>query len=324
MNSKLVHFTSNLPEIVRNAILNSGEDIKDNIEEVRLRCGMPIIIILNNIEYYVDISEHLIKDNSYAVNCSRNMINEMLNKITNYSYYAHKETINNLYITVSGGHRVGLSGKVIFSENKIQNVNEISSLNIRYSKEYINISNELMSYIIKTKNEIFNTLIISAPQCGKTTLIRDIVRNLSDGYDIFQGQNVSIVDERSEIAAMYEGRPSNYVGIRTDILDNCLKSEGINLMLRSMSPKVIALDEISTKEDFLSIENAINSGVNIVATIHGYNYEDIKTRYSRIDKLNNTKFERIIELEKENGLRIIKKIYDEEQNNILQGKEIVL
>jgi stage III sporulation protein AA len=170
-----------------------------------------------------------------------------------------------------------------------------------------------MKFIVNDK-EILNTIIISPPKCGKTTLIRDISRNISNGLKAdgtnLNGIKVCIVDERSEIGACYNGIPQMDVGLRTDILDNCPKSEGIMMAIRSMSPDVIVCDEIGTYKDVESILMAMNSGVKLITTIHGYDIEDLHKRPVFKEILENHVFERAIVLSGSQGVGTVEYIYD--------------
>ena len=200
-------------------------------------------------------------------------------------------------------------------------IKDISSLNIRFCREIIGCSNKLMPYIIAGKR-IINTIIISPPKCGKTTLLRDMVRNISDGISKLglDGMKVCVVDERSEIGACYSGIPQMQVGIRTDILDNCPKSKGIMLAIRSMSPDVIVCDEIGTRGDMESLLMALNCGVSIITTIHGEGIEDLHNRAVFNEIVENKVFKRAIVLSGKRGVGTIEGIYDLNINEDLWGK----
>ncbi|MBE6008350.1 MAG: stage III sporulation protein AA, partial [Lachnospiraceae bacterium] len=189
-----------------------------------------------------------------------------------YSLYAFDEEIKNGFITIEGGHRVGICGKVVADGGKIKTLRNISSLNFRLARQIKGCGDEALKYITY-KGRFFNTLIISPPGGGKTTVLRDVIRRVSDGFGDFKGMTVGVCDERSEIAASFRGRAVNDIGIRTDVVDSCPKSKGMMILLRSMSPEVIAADEIGSEEDMVAIRTAVLSGVKLICTSHG---EDIK------------------------------------------------
>ena len=215
------------------------------------------------------------------------------------------------YITIKGGHRVGITGNAVIENEKVININHISSLNFRIAKQKIDCSIPLFKYVIDMQNNsIYNTLIVSPPGCGKTTMLRDLIKNISDGieYINFKGKTVGVVDERGEIAAMYKGVAQNEIGKRTDVIDNISKSQGMKMLIRSMTPEIITCDEIGSLEDIEAINYAICSGIKGIFTAHGKNIEDLKLNPAISKLINNNTIERIIFLDiKERGN--IKEVY---------------
>ncbi|MBN7772534.1 stage III sporulation protein AA [Clostridium aminobutyricum] len=272
-----------LPLELQETLMVMPANILENLEEVRLRQGSPISIIARNKEYVLDTQNKLSIDSKYLGN--------VLNSLVDYSYYAYEEELAKGYITVEGGHRVGICGKAVLDNGNVKLIKDISSLNLRRSKELIGISKKCLDKIIDPQSGfLYNTLIVSPPKCGKTTLLRDIVRHLSTN-----GLRVGLCDERSEIAGMHQGNATFDVGPRTDILDGCPKSIGIPMLIRSMAPDIIATDEIGKQEDIGAIETALCAGTKLLTTIHGNSFEDILN--SNIAKvIKQGAFKRIIYL----------------------------
>lgn len=272
--------------------------LKEPVQEIRIKVHKPIIVNLAHKEIilkYVTTIED---------------IKQILVKISNYSLYAYEEEIKQGYITIRGGHRIGIAGECVLVNGEVRTIRNISSLNIRICREVIGCSNEIMKYITK-EDRVFNTLIVSPPKCGKTTILRDIAKNISTGMPIvnLKGKKVSIIDERSEIAACFNGTPQLDVGIRSDILDNCLKKDGMIMAIRSLSPDILICDEIGTDGDIEALHMAFNSGVNIIVTIHGYSIDDVYKRKVFKDLLENSILERIVILSNRNGVGTIEQIY---------------
>lgn len=220
----------------------------DKLEEIRIRSNQNIILKFNDKEKIVN----------YKI--MQNDILETLQNICENSIYSYQKEICQGYITIKGGHRVGITGNCVIEDGKVININYISSLNFRIAKQIIGCSHEILKYIIdKENNNIFNTLIVSLPGAGKTTLLRDIIRNISNGTQINNGLNVGVVDERCEISAMYKGVSQNDLGVRTDVLTNIPKGTGMRMLIRSMAPQVLAADEIGSNEDIIAINEAMCS-----------------------------------------------------------------
>ena len=270
------------PNKIVQAILNSiNEKEIETLEEIRIRVSKPIILKLANKEIIVE----------YIVTTQD--ILEIVEKITENSMYSYQQQICSGYITLKGGHRVGISGNVVMEENKVINVNYIYSLNFWIARQIIGVAEKVVNEVMKN-DEISNTLIISKPGAGKTTILRDLIRIVS------KTKTVGVVDERGEIAAMYKNEPQNDLGIKVDILSNISKSLGIKMLVRSMAPDVIVADEIRTKEDIEAIKYAVTSGVKGIFTAHANNIEDVKKSPILKELLNLNLIEKIIILDKNN------------------------
>lgn len=267
----------------------------EKIEEIRIRAGKPVILNMG-------LNEIILK---YKV--STEEILNILQCFCNNSIYTYQNQISCGFITIPGGHRVGISGSVVVKEGKVTNVTNLYSLNIRIAKQIENCSIPLLQYVLNTtSNTVFNTLIISSPGAGKTTILRDLVNKISNGIPEinFKGLTVSVIDERGEIAAMHRGIPQNDIGIRTDVLDNVPKTIGIRMAVRSLAPKVIVADEIGNRDDAEVINYAICSGVKGIFTAHGSNMYDINKNAEINSLIMRKVFDRVIFLDENKKGRI--------------------
>lgn len=302
----------NLCEELNKILINIPSNYKEKAEEIRLRNGNPLTISCEGKDYFISPNGKIISNISEATIVKGEHIYSTFQLISNYSIYAYAEEIRKGYITIKGGHRVGIGGKIVYGSDGIETIKDISSLNIRIAREKIGISDYITPYLIDNIGSFYNTLIISPPQCGKTTLLRDIIRNLSNGNKSFnqKGFKISIVDERSEIAGVYMGLPQNNIGIRTDVLDGCLKSDGIMMAIRSMSPDIIAVDEIGGKSDVEAINEALRAGIKLIATVHGSSLKEIMEKMSMEELFKEKIFERFIILDRSKGVGTIKELID--------------
>ncbi|MBQ8164409.1 MAG: stage III sporulation protein AA [Clostridia bacterium] len=278
------------------------------INEIRLRANKPIEIMMNRNSYFISTGGLVSVPDANVCYLSSNELKDIFLRICRNSLYAFTEDIKNGFITICGGHRVGICGRVQ-SDGMIR---DVSALNIRISNEVIGCSKKVLPYIVKSEFEIRSTLVISPPCCGKTTLVRDMARYLSNGGQnpvFFRGANVGIIDERSEICSCESGIPSNDVGIRTDVLDGCIKEKGIHMMLRSMAPQIIITDEIGSPGDYTAVASAINSGVKVISTTHGSSLKEVRARKEIGNMIDDNFFERFIILDASEGPGTVREIF---------------
>ncbi len=268
-----------------NEIIQQNINLKNEIREIRIRSNKPIVLKLRNSDIIID----------NIVNQSE--VLQVLQRLCENSIYAYKNQICEGFLTIKGGHRIGIAGTVVVENNEIINVKYITSLNFRIAREVLGCSNKIIGQLLDLSNKvIYNTLIVSPPGKGKTTLLRDIIRVISNGIPElrFPGQTCGVVDERGEIAASYRGVPQNDIGIRTDVIGNVSKEKGMKMLIRSMAPQVIACDEIGSKEDILAIKEAIISGVKGIFTMHGRNMEDVKKNSYINEMIESKQIEKVL------------------------------
>ncbi|MGN1330125.1 MAG: ATPase, T2SS/T4P/T4SS family [Clostridia bacterium] len=270
---------------IKKEILNSDISTFSELEEIRIRNNKPIIL------------KFLEKEKIINYKIKTEDILETLEKVTENSIYTYEKQIANGFITLPGGHRVGITGNAIIEEGKVINITYISGMNFRIARQIKGCSNFLLSHIYNIE-EIKNTLIVGIPGTGKTTILKDLIRNISNGTENIAGVNIGVVDERNEIAAMYKGIEQTDLGTRTDVISNLPKDIGIKMLIRSMTPRVIAVDEIGGKKDSETINYASKSGVKVIATIHGDSITDIKLNPEINEILNNRIIEEVIVLDK--------------------------
>ncbi|EGD52272.1 stage III sporulation protein AA [Thermoanaerobacter ethanolicus JW 200] len=310
-----------LPPSVREVITKIPDDLLQEVEEIRLRVNRPLTVYLKNEEKFVSKGGTISFSPSLAYIVTSEDCEKALQLISKSSLYAFEEEIRNGYITLKGGYRVGIVGKCVLENGYIKTLKNISGYNYRISKEIIGVAEEILKYLITPSKDVYNILIISPPQCGKTTLLRDITRWISNGIDFlgFKGKKVGAVDERSEIAGCYNGIPQMDVGIRTDVLDGCPKAYGMIMLIRSMSPEVVVTDEIGKKEDIEAIHEVLNTGVKIITTVHANDIEDLMKKPVLKDVISLRYFERYVILSNRLGAGTVEKILDENFNTLFKG-----
>ena len=274
------------PEHIAERLRRNGFEGK-RLQEIRMRTGQPLIVVHDGREYIMSGTEGKI---------SQKDIQKTLEALSVYSLYAYEEEIRQGFLTIQGGHRIGVAGKVICENNRIRSIRNLSFLNIRFVHERKGCADSILPYLADENSRMVHTLLISPPGAGKTTLLRDLIRQISNGTEYITGENVGVVDERSEIAGCCMGIPQNDVGMRTDILDCCPKAEGMIMLLRSMSPRVLAVDELGGHRDIEAVEQALFCGCRILATVHSTSLEELKRKpvWDRI--IEHEIFERYIVL----------------------------
>lgn len=273
------------------------------LQEIRCRINQSIELVFDDFVIFIE-----------EVILQRAHIQSMLNQMSAYSLYRMEDELREGYMTIKGGHRIGLAGEVTSSHNKVHALQYITFLNIRIAKEHYGCAQSLLPYMYEKTYK--HTLIIGAPKTGKTSLIRDITRLISNGWGSVGSQKVGLVDERSEIAASHKGIPTLQVGRRTDVLDRCPKVEGMMMFIRSMSPEVLVVDEIGNEKDIQAIQEAMHAGVSVICTAHAHTIEDIQNRPSFQSLFQSKSFIRFVHLNPHETPGTIQTVYDAEWNPI--------
>ena len=281
--------------------------------EVRLRANRPIMVNYINTYYYLG-QAGLCNEND-AIICTKEMIQSILSKASNFSIYAINDEIKSGYISVKGGIRIGLTGDVVSENDKVLTIKNISSLNIRIPHQVNGCAYKVAKFLFDEAGNAQSTLVLGSPGTGKTTILRDLCMQINNQRkDI----NILLLDERNEISASFDGLPELNVGKSTDITCGGQKDMNILNGIRSMSPDIIVLDEIGTERDIKALEYAVNTGVCIVASVHCKNVYELQKKQELSNLIKNRAFKRYVELSNANVKGTIENIYDENFKSVLR------
>ncbi|MRG86558.1 stage III sporulation protein AA [Salinibacillus xinjiangensis] len=305
MDEILRIFPKTIEDKLRREILNW-----DQLDEIRIRVRRPVELVFT---HYSRMIKHVVPTEQDAL--------FILNQLSEHSIYRFEDELRQGYITIEGGHRVGISGKVNTENGYVKAIRHLTFFNVRIARQLKNISQRYLPYLYPS--HYMNTLLIGPPKCGKTTFLRDMVRLMSDGFQHLPAQKVGVIDERSEIAACKNGVPQHDVGLRTDVMDACPKAEGMMMMIRSMSPNIIVVDEIGTIQDVEALLEALYAGVNVVCSVHGRDLQEIQKRPSLKPLMEAKAFQRFITFSNRPKPGTVVSVLDENgqtQNIDLRGK----
>ncbi|MCL6604256.1 MAG: stage III sporulation protein AA [Paenibacillus sp.] len=284
------------PEKVRALLQRLPLSLLTTLEEIRVREGRPLEINYSGKYHFLTGNGALTLNPEEAYKPDREDSHRLLDLISNHSLYTMEEELRKGFITIPGGHRIGLAGRTVLSGGGVEHLRDITGFNVRIARAVPGAADEILPYLFdRSQQRVLHTLILSPPQHGKTTLLRDLARQISTGkHGSRQGLKVGIVDERSEIAGSRRGIPTFDVGPRTDILDGCPKAEGMMMMIRSLSPDVLVADEIGRPEDAEAVTEALHAGISVVATAHGKQVSELVRRPGLGGLLEHKMFERYV------------------------------
>lgn len=312
-----------LPVNLRRLISSLPVQVLAQLEEIRLRLGRPLMVGQAQTDAFVNPKGQLVMSPEDAYLVSGEDIQRTLQLVSNASFYALEEELRNGYITLAGGHRVGLVGRAVVERGQVKTLKNIWTLNIRISREVVGAATPVLPYLVNHQM-IYHTMLFSPPRCGKTTLLRDLIRQISNGVPVLNlpGLTVGVVDERSELAGCYRGVPQRDIGIRTDVLDGCPKSKGMIMLVRAMAPQVIATDEIGCQEDVATLEEILHAGVKVLFTVHGSSLPELAARPALAYLFRLNVIERFVLLGRSRGVGTIEDILDgKTRRSLLEVKQ---
>ena len=280
-----------LPFELRQLVRSMPKSEQSSVEEFRLRIGRPLSVVLRDREKVLPRSPDV----------SGEDLRTTLEIATQASVHAAMTQIQRGFVTIKGGHRIGLCGTAVLKGERVYNLRDLSSLNVRIARQMIGIGETIIP-VLRQVSVMPSVLILAPPGVGKTTLLRDMIRCLSCGIGGLS-MRVGVADERGELAAIYKGVPQFDLGPQTDVVDGCSKADGLMMLLRGMNPQVMAVDEITAPEDVAAIECAVGCGTTLLATAHGSKVEDLKYRPLYVRLLKMHIFQKVLIIKCENGMR---------------------
>lgn len=307
-------------EEIRRCLSEEVAEILDNIEgsdaiqEIRMRNGQPLWVRMGERGFFPERQKGPDRLGNRKIISNRD-IKATVAKLSAYSLYAFEEELRRGFLTIEGGHRVGFCGKAVMEGGRIKTLRQISSLNIRVARQIFGCAQEILPFVLKEGN-FLSSVLISPPGCGKTTLLRELIRCLSG-----RGMTIGVADERGEIAGMRDGLPQMELGPCTDVMYGCPKSQAMEMLLRSMSPDIIAADELGREEEYHAVEEMLHGGVDILCTMHGSSMEDILDRKLPCRMADQRILKRYIFLSKKRGAGCLERILDENGKILFQREE---
>jgi len=285
--------------------------VRNRVEEVRLRLGQPMHICGMDLNHFLATDGSMARDIHTQFAITEDHLSRVLQAVTQSSLYAVEDELRRGFIAMPGGHRVGVAGRaVLYEDGHIRSIRNISSVNMRIAQEHLGVGDTVKPLLERPTSGPVSVLVISPPQCGKTTLLRDLARQWSTGSLRRPGVKVSIIDERSELAGCVGGQPQFQVGPRTDVLDACPKAEGLLMAIRSLSPDLVVTDEIGRRQDSEAILEATHAGVSVLASAHANSLEEWAGRPYMKELFEARAFQRYVILSRRRGPGTVERILD--------------
>lgn len=275
-------------ERIRKSLKALPTDVKKQAQEIRLRVNRPVTVVCPRGIYFVKEGGGIgCIIGAGCITANKSDLEESFRTLCSYSVYSHENEIKNGYITLRGGHRAGICGTAVFQNGTVSGMKDISSVNIRVAREIPGSADVLLNQLKDTLSG--GLLLAGPPSSGKTTILRDIARQLSSGI---RGniRKVAVIDERGEIAGSFQGIPQNDIGLCCDVLDGYPKAEGIMLAVRSLSPQYIICDELGTENETHAVEQSLNAGVCVIASIHAGSAGELLRRRQAVALLKTGAF----------------------------------
>lgn len=270
-----------------NSALKKGKILDDReIYEVRLRINRPVMLRGSEKNYFLGVSGEKITNADRALICTENDMEYAFMEVCDNSLYSYENELKEGFITLGGGHRVGICGTAVMSSKGIKSVREIGSMNFRIARQVKGCAEELCFRLFSDAPS--GLLVAGAPSSGKTTMLRDLCRLLSEKYV------VSVIDERYEIAAVSHGIPQNDVGPMCDIFSGYPKDKALETAVRTMSPDIMLCDEIGNSQDVSAIMTSVNCGVAVIASVHAGNCDELKRKKKIMKLLEQGVFDNIV------------------------------
>lgn len=293
-----------LPGEIRGFLQPVLEKMHKSIYEIRIRLKRPLALESPYGTLFISAGGTYGTLPQEGVIMERPVLDKIFQLLSQCSVYAFEEELRQGYLTIPGGHRIGFVGKAVLDKGSIKALRSLAGYNYRICRQLNGVADRVLKYILGPDQSVYHTLIISPPGMGKTTLLREIARRISNGVPElnFGGLNVGVVDERSELAGCFMGEPQLDLGVRTDILDGCPKRDGMLMLLRSMGPAVIVTDELGTERDLEALEAVLNAGVKVMTTVHAGGLSDLAGRPGWRNILHRAVFERVIQLSRRHGV----------------------